>query len=587
MKNCPKEEIRLKSHFLGPKSESREWVEKSIIHILKSWFNWRENRFPQDSASISRDDLNSPEFQKFRKIIENHLNKLTLNFEQEVPKYSPRYMGHMVSEISLPALLGHIVALMHNPNNSSFSSSKIGLSIEKEAIADLAEMIGFDEKADGHFTSGGTVANIEGLWRARFSLDNQLSLGAYLTSRGIKKMNLFEASHMGAREFKENLAKYKVPLEEIKPYSFVISGPYHIQKTYQTTFSQDFQGPVLLVPGHKHYSWQKALSLMGLGEEALWQISIDRSGHLDLNDLKQKIERAKKEQRPILSIVSVAGTTELGMIDPIEKIQNLIDDYRENENIHIWHHIDGAYGGIYASLLRNRKQNAELFLNKKAKKSLESLCRANSITIDPHKLALVPYACGAIIVKDQDSYQVSQFNAPYLLESEKNSGKWNSTLEGSRAATGATATWMIGKTLGFKHQGIGKLLSLGIKTKKELESRLCETHPMIRIIPNTDSNIVCFTLAYENEKVSLSNQRVENIYKLISEEDEFAVSKTSLTKESYGEFIQDWANEWRGDFDSPSITMIRMVMMNPFTISKENNINYLEEFCHYLKSKLL
>ena len=76
----------------------------------------------------------------------------------------------MVSEISLPALLGHFAVLLHNPNILMRATATSSSVIEDEAIAMLAAMLGFDpSKARGHFTSGGTVANFEGVWRARYA----------------------------------------------------------------------------------------------------------------------------------------------------------------------------------------------------------------------------------------------------------------------------------------------------------------------------------------------------------------------------------------------------------------------------------
>ena len=90
----------------------------------------------------------------------------------------------MVSELSLPALFGHFATLLHNPNNLSREVARTCSVIEDEAIAMLAAMLGFDPKvARGHFTSGGTVANFEGVWRARYRMDHGLALGLWRAER--------------------------------------------------------------------------------------------------------------------------------------------------------------------------------------------------------------------------------------------------------------------------------------------------------------------------------------------------------------------------------------------------------------------
>jgi glutamate/tyrosine decarboxylase-like PLP-dependent enzyme len=89
-------------------------------------------------------------------------------FRAEIPSFTPRYIGHMVTEISLPALMGHIINLVHKPNNITGEASRVGVQLEDEAIQDLSKMVGYNPaEASGLFTSGGTVPNFEGLLHAR------------------------------------------------------------------------------------------------------------------------------------------------------------------------------------------------------------------------------------------------------------------------------------------------------------------------------------------------------------------------------------------------------------------------------------
>ncbi|HAJ03440.1 MAG TPA: hypothetical protein DCL55_09410, partial [Brevundimonas sp.] len=100
----------------------------------------------------------------------------------ETPTFSPRYIAHMKADLSLPGLLGWFAAMLHNPNNSSRDASRVGSVIETEAIAALAGMLGYDPaQAQGHFTSGGTVANFEAVWRARYRLDHWLALALHIS----------------------------------------------------------------------------------------------------------------------------------------------------------------------------------------------------------------------------------------------------------------------------------------------------------------------------------------------------------------------------------------------------------------------
>ena len=157
-----------KSFFLGPGAENADWVRELADQIIADWIKWRRATYPEDCVLITKKDKSDPQFKENIENIKKYLLELNERFGKEVPTFTPRYIGHMVSEISVPALLGHIITLLHNPNNIVQDVSLIGTQIEQEAIVALAEMIGYEpSQMRGHFTSGGTVANIEGLIRAR------------------------------------------------------------------------------------------------------------------------------------------------------------------------------------------------------------------------------------------------------------------------------------------------------------------------------------------------------------------------------------------------------------------------------------
>ena len=276
---CSNDDVALKSFFLGPQAENKDWVQYQVFHIFKSYFEWRMKVHPEDGRAISGGDQAVHEFKAQQDHTEELLTNLARRFEGEIPKFSPRYIGHMFSEISLPALFGHILTVLHNPNNISMESAKVGVEIENEALQALAVMVGF-EKPYGHFTSGGTVANFEMLFRARARV---------------------QELHGSSRD------------------------------------------AVLMVPAHKHYSWTKGAFVFGV--ENLWTIPLDETGHLDLVELEKLIDRANSEKKPILGVVSVAGTTEMGLLDPIHKVADLLDRKTSLGN-EIWHHIDAAYGAF-------------------------------------------------------------------------------------------------------------------------------------------------------------------------------------------------------------------------------------------------
>jgi glutamate/tyrosine decarboxylase-like PLP-dependent enzyme len=63
------------------------------------------------------------------------------------------------------ARLAYALAQWINPNNHALDGGRASSAMEKEAVAEIARMVGWEGHL-GHLTSGGTVANLEALWVA-------------------------------------------------------------------------------------------------------------------------------------------------------------------------------------------------------------------------------------------------------------------------------------------------------------------------------------------------------------------------------------------------------------------------------------
>ena len=560
--------------YLGPKCENEELFRVEILDVVQHWLDWRKSKYPSDGVAISQDGSDINFDAEAQELLKDNLNKLSVALEGESPKFSTRYIGHMVSEVSLPALLGHMVMLLHNPNNLSAQVSKVGSMIENESIAALSGMLGFNLGSNGHFTSGGTIANIEALWRARFRFDHWLSLGCYLNIRGHSSETLIEHSHQGWEKFNKLKKEYQLAADSHKPYSFVARSPWEVQDCYSKVFKTSFKGPVVLIPKNKHYSWEKGVSLLGLGGSSFWQVDLDENGKLCVEDLKIKIDKAINEQRPILMVVSVAGTTELGEVDPVDKVQDLLESYRKKYGYHIWHHVDAAYGGFFCSLLGSKRSG----LSNGVLEALSGIRRVDSVTIDPHKLGYIPYSCGAVIVPDSQNYQVSTFKAPYIDSSDRIE-KWTKTIEGSRSATGAGATWMNSKDFKFTPGGFGVVLRETIQNKKRLEKVFSENNKDLQILNGCDTNILCFTLFEERDNLSIHNKRIQFVHDALNnlKGDEIYVTNTRFHINDYYKMFDPDFTKYKIIKDESFVDVLRVVLMNPFLNSAELSFDVLDE----------
>ncbi len=82
------------------------------------------------------------------------------------PYQHPLYVGQMLKPPHPVARLAYALAMWLNPNNHALDGGRASSAMEKDAVAQIARMFGWDRHL-GHLASGGTVANFEALWIGR------------------------------------------------------------------------------------------------------------------------------------------------------------------------------------------------------------------------------------------------------------------------------------------------------------------------------------------------------------------------------------------------------------------------------------
>lgn len=567
--------------FIGPKGEQGRIFSSLWDHLFSVTMQRRSQRFANDSewhplATTAHDSDQAT--------VLSALEELLGLLREEIPTFSPRYLGHMVSDVSIPALLGHMAMLFENANLASREAAVVGSALETEAINLLAHMVGLDPKpARGHFTSGGTLANFEAVWRARYRLDHWLALGVWLKVNGHSNAPLFDWAHCGWSVYHEQMKCHDLSEPDLLPYSSVVMGALAMSRFAREHFEEEWPEPVLLVPGNKHYSWPKAANIFGLGREAVWSCDLDEKGRLSPDALKAQIGRAEVDGRPIMMVVSVAGTTELGMIDPVDKVADLLDELCEHRGLHIWHHIDAAYGGYFCSVLKGDASS----LSAASEAALRAFPRASSLTLDPHKLGFVPYACGAFLVPDANAYLVSNIHAPYLEEiADAKFPSWSTTLEGSRAATGPSAVWLSAKIMPLDSDGHGWFLNKSLSITHMLYDVISRVSPNIRMLDSSDTNVMCFAIAAEGDSLREANRKTDVVIAHFRESSELSATRTGLTVENYGQLVTRTVAGWDGVLDSDQLTVVRMVVMNPYLDNEAIVQNIKTQLADSLRSAL-
>jgi tyrosine decarboxylase / aspartate 1-decarboxylase len=93
------------------------------------------------------------------------MGEVTALLENNYPYFHPLYAGQMLKPPHAIARAAYALATWINPNNHALDGGRASSAMEKEAVAEIARMFGWNEHL-GHLCGGGTMANLEALWVA-------------------------------------------------------------------------------------------------------------------------------------------------------------------------------------------------------------------------------------------------------------------------------------------------------------------------------------------------------------------------------------------------------------------------------------
>jgi tyrosine decarboxylase/aspartate 1-decarboxylase len=132
-------------------------LEKDSLKLLRDALNKLEAGF----ASLPANDVRLPGAERMADVLAATAERLHDNY----PYFHPMYAGQMLKPPHPVARLAYALAQWINPNNHALDGGRASSQMEKEAVAQLAKMFGWDVHL-GHLCAGGTVANLEALWVA-------------------------------------------------------------------------------------------------------------------------------------------------------------------------------------------------------------------------------------------------------------------------------------------------------------------------------------------------------------------------------------------------------------------------------------
>ena len=619
--------------FLGPYGENDALLEKLVVEFLRDHVYWRRNFHPEDPPAIPTRAAMQPQFLAFEARLRRELHQLSAALKRSVPSHSPRYIGHMVSDVLLPGLAAQILTLPYNPNNINEDAAPVTVDLEVQVGLQFAKLVGYPHDttqpdcAFGHLTSGGTLANIQALRLA-------LALKAFpVALRAIKPpgFDLPEddwcAFNLSRTESAALLARWQVWLAALSPAERTrwvrACERERLEWLGQCAFFErhpQLKPPLVLTPGSAHYSWPKGAKLLGLGAEQCVTLP-QRDMRLDPEALDRALARAKTERRPVLMAVAMLGTTEFGAIDPIDEVVAARDRWAA-AGLGFTVHVDAAWGGYLATLfrepdgaLRSRDEivaQFERFPSPAVHRAIAALAQTDSVTIDPHKLGYVPYGAGAFICRDHRPMSLLAVDADYVfteapatdyLRRYRQLGRY--IPEGSKPGAMAAAVYVTHRVLPLDHEHFGKLPAQTLYAAEAFAARAerftRECAPLVRVcIPFApDSNLVCLALNPRgNTSVEAMNRFIRELHDEMRidaaqpvQSREFFGSTTALYPDQLGsaatrallDRLGLSSGSWGAD---DRIHILRHTIMNPFLLDAENGISYIDMYFEFLERRI-
>jgi len=194
----------------------------------------------------------------------------------------PKYFGLFNPRSNYAGIIADLITATYNPQLAAWSHAPFAVEVEQLIIREFANKFGYNENADGVFTTGGAEANLTAM--------------------------LCALNH-----------KYS---------NFAKDGVFALDKK-----------PVVFCSAEAHHSIQKAAKVVGIGYNLVKPIPVTDELKLDINILQQELNKLDTSVYSPLMIIGTAGTTGTGTIDELNQLNSIC---KENN---IWFHVDAAYGG--------------------------------------------------------------------------------------------------------------------------------------------------------------------------------------------------------------------------------------------------
>lgn len=271
---------------------------------------------------------------------------------------------------------------------------------------------------------------------------------------------------------KEAIGKLAALLHGENSAGFIVSGgtEANLLALLAARNMANSSNPEVILPHSAHFSFNKICNLLRIKPV---QASLDNAFRTDPASVEQCLNKNT------IAIVSTVGTTELGAVDPIERLSEIALMYG------VYLHVDAALGGLMLPFL----ENAPSFDFR--------LKGVKSITVDPHKMGMATIPAGGILFRDSTCLEHIKTETPYLTEDAQY------TLVGTRSGASVAATWAVLECLG--REGFTKTVNHCLKLTKSLSAGLKSLG--LKLVTEPTLNIIAFRCSNSKHLVEMLRQR--------------------------------------------------------------------------------
>ena len=229
-----------------------------------------------------------------------------------------------------------------------------------------------------------------------------------------------------------------------------------------------------------HFSMEKSAHILGLGYQSVVKVPVDAAKKMDISALKALIEKDKAQGNIPFLIVGTVGTTDFGSIDNLAELSKIA-----SEN-NMWLHADAAYG-------------SGVILSDKYSDRVKDLKLCDSITVDFHKMFVMPISCSAVLIKDGKRFDALTIHADYLNREEDEEDGYTNLVDKSLQTTrrfDALKVWMSFQMRG--KDGWAKLINTSMENAAYLYGKLKEDNNFFVVTKPEISSVVFRYVADSN-----------------------------------------------------------------------------------------